>query len=104
MVTRTPVPIDLPITTIATLCQEHHVQELSFFGSVLRDDFRADSDIDMLVLFAPDARIGCLAFGASNRGPTNALGRRVDLVSKRGLHPAIRQNVLDSAQVIYGAE
>lgn len=99
-----PLPIDIPMTEVSALCRHYHVQELSLFGSILREDFRGDSDVDMLVLFAPDARVGLLAFGALGRKLSDALGRQVDLVSKRGLHPVIRQNVLDSARVIYGAE
>jgi len=99
-----PLPIDIPMTEISALCQHYSVQELSLFGSILRDDFRGDSDVDMLVLFEPEARIGLLAFGALGRELSDAFGRRVGLVSKRGLHPAIRRNVLDSARVIYGKE
>ncbi len=104
MATTAILPITFPMTRISALCRRYRVRELSLFGSVLRADFRPDSDVDMLVLFEPEARIGLMAFGALGRELSEAVGRRVDLVSKRGLNPAIRQDVLDSARVIYGAE
>jgi predicted nucleotidyltransferase len=96
--------LDLPMNEIAALCREYHVQELSVFGSALRDDFREDSDLDLLVLFDPDAGIGFLELAALQRKLAGVIGRPVDLVSKRGLNPVIRQEVLDSAMVIYGQE
>jgi predicted nucleotidyltransferase len=86
---------------IAALCREYHVQELSVFGSALRDDFRADSDLDLLVLFDPDAAIGFLEFAALQRKLAAVIGRPVDLVSKRGRHQVIRDGVLGSAEIIY---
>ena len=50
--------INIPEAELAEICQRYHVRELALFGSVLRDDFRPDSDIDMLVEFEPGARIG----------------------------------------------
>ena len=89
---------------IAELCRAYHVRELSLFGSAVRDDFRDDSDLDMLVLFEPDASIGFLELAALQHALEDALNRPVDLVSKRGLNRVIRQQVLDDARVIYGAE
>lgn len=96
--------LDLPMERIVALCREYHVRELSLFGSALRDDFRADSDLDFLVLFEPEATIGFLELAALQDALADAVARPVDLVSKRGLHPVIRQQVLDDALVIYGAE
>jgi predicted nucleotidyltransferase len=98
------LPIDLPLEEIAELCRRYRVRELSLFGSALRDDFAADSDIDFLVLFRPDAEIGFLEFAALQRELAAVLGRPVDLVPKRGLKPIIRDDVLASARVVYGAE
>ena len=56
--------VDLPMEAIAALCREYHVLELSIFGSALRNDFREDSDLDLLVLFDPDAGIGFLELAA----------------------------------------
>ena len=89
---------------LAEFCRRWRITELAVFGSVLRDDFRPDSDLDLLVLFAPDAPIGFLEFAAVRRELSALLGRDVDLVSKRGLKPAIRDEVLASARVLYGAK
>ena len=96
--------VDLPMTKIAALCLEYHVLELSVFGSALRNDFREDSDLDLLVFFDPDAGIGFLELAALQRKLAAVIGRPVDLVSKRGLNPVIRQGALDSSMVIYGQE
>jgi predicted nucleotidyltransferase len=79
------------------------VRELSLFGSALRDDFRPDSDLDLLVEFEPGARVGFLLLGKMERELEGLLGREVDLVPKGGLKPLIRQAVLDSARVLYAA-
>jgi predicted nucleotidyltransferase len=99
-----PATLDLPLDRIAALCRQYRVRELSLFGSALRDDFRPDSDLDMLVLFEPDAQIGFLELAALQDALADVVNRPVDLVSKRGLHRVIRQQVLDEARVIYGAE
>jgi predicted nucleotidyltransferase len=93
--------IDLPMDEIATLCREYHVRELSLFGSILREDFRDDSDIDMLVLFEPDAAIGILELAALQRKLGNLIRREVDLVPKSGLKTLIKDDVLRSARIIY---
>lgn len=98
------IPIDLPMDRIADLCREYRVQELSLFGSVLRADFGRGSDLDMLVLFQPDADISLIELSALQRRLAATLRRKVDLVPKRGLKPMIRDEVLASARVIYEAE
>jgi predicted nucleotidyltransferase len=70
--------IDIPPNEIAAFCKRHQIQELSLFGSVLRDDFRPGSDIDVLVEFEPEARIGLKFFKIEDE-LTELLGRRVDL-------------------------
>lgn len=96
--------IGLPLEKIAGLCQEYRVRELAVFGSALRQDFGPDSDIDLLVLFEPDATIGLIAYNALQRRLADAIGRPVDLVSKKWLNPVIRDEVLASARVVYGQE
>lgn len=96
--------LHFPMERVAEVSRVHHVRELSVFGSALRDDFRDDSDLDMLVLFEPDASIGFLELAALQHALEDAIHRPVDLVSKRGLNCVIRQQVLDDARVIYGAE
>ena len=88
---------------LGDLCRRHHIRSLALFGSVLRDDFRAGSDVDVLVEFEPGMTPG---FGiiAVEEGLSALLGgRRVDLVTRRGLHPRLRDAVLHTAQVVYVA-
>lgn len=98
-----PVALELPLDTLADFCRRWKIVELSIFGSALREDFGPKSDIDLLVEFAPDARIGLLAFAAIQRELSDLLGRRVDLVPKSGLKPLIRDQVLASAKVLYAS-
>jgi len=77
--------------------------ELSVFGSTARGNAGPHSDIDLLVVFQPDAAVGLIAFNRLRRELEAALGRRVDLVPKDGLKPVIRDEVLSEAQVLYAA-
>lgn len=79
------LPIDLPLDKIAELCRRYRVHELALFGSVLRADFRPDSDVDFLVEFEPDGPIGLLAYCALQNRLAELLHHRVDLVAKDGL-------------------
>lgn len=96
--------LDLPLEKIAALCRRYRVRELALFGSALRDDFRPDSDLDLLVLFNPEAEVGFLDLAALQRELTTLLGRTVDLVPKRGLRPMIKDDVLASTRLLYAAE
>jgi predicted nucleotidyltransferase len=95
------LPVELPLAQIGELCRRYRVQELALFGSVLRADFRPDSDVDVLVEFEPDASIGLLGYCALQNRLAELLHRRVDLVAKDGLKLPIRDSVLASARVIY---
>jgi len=86
------------------MCQRHHVRQLALFGSVLRDDFRPDSDVDVLVEFEPRARIGFMALGRLQRELAALFQRPVDVVPRDGLKPLIRDQVLSDAEVVYLAE
>jgi hypothetical protein len=77
------------------------VRRLALFGSVLREDFSAESDVDVLVAFEPDAPIGFLALGQMRRELEALFNRPVDLVPQDGLKPWIRDDVLASAEAIY---
>ena len=95
--------LPLPEDQIAAVCRRFQVRELALFGSVLRGDFGPDSDVDILVEFHPDARVGLLKFIELQEELEKAIGRKVDLVPKRGLKPLIRDEVLASAEVLYAA-
>jgi predicted nucleotidyltransferase len=91
----------IPPQTLRELCEKYSVRELSLFGSALRDDFNAASDIDLLVEFLPDARITFPKLLHLEKEFAVALGRRVDLVPKDGLRYKMREEVLAEAQVVY---
>ena len=95
--------IDIPVEALAELCRRYHVRELALFGSILRDDFRDDSDVDMLVEYEPDARVGLYEHFDLQMELERLVGRKVDLISKRGLNVVIRDDVVLSSQVLYAA-
>ena len=95
--------LPIPSATIADFCRRHHIRHLGLFGSVLRDDFRPDSDVDVLVEFEPEVQIGLFALIDLQDELSIILGRPVDLVPRQGLKPVIRASVLASEQVVYAA-
>jgi predicted nucleotidyltransferase len=97
------VMFKIPEEKIADLCKRHGIQELALFGSALTDKFGSQSDVDLLVTFRPDARVGFLTLAKAQRELEDLIGRAVDLVPKGGLKPAIRDSVLASARVLYAA-
>jgi len=76
------------------------VKSLSVFGSTARDEARPESDVDLLVEFAPDARIGLFEFVRLKNALTELLGVPVDLVTPDALHPALREDILREAQYV----
>ena len=88
---------------IADFCRRHHIQKLSLFGSVLRDDFRPDSDVDVLVEFEPEHVPGLIRLAGLERELSEILGRRADLRTPGDLSRYFRQEVLDEAEVQYAA-
>jgi predicted nucleotidyltransferase len=86
---------------IAEFCRRHHVRKLSLFGSVLRDDFRPDSDVDVLVEFEPGHRVGLRIIDMEEELSKMLGGRRVDIVSEKYLNRRLRNRVLASAEVEY---
>lgn len=95
--------INIPENELADLCRRYYVRELAVFGSVLRHDFRDDSDIDILVEFEPGAPIGLIEYVRLQNELTELLGRSVDLVEKRGLKRFLRDSVVESALTICAA-
>jgi len=85
---------------IAKFCRKHHIRRLSLFGSVLREDFDSDSDVDVLVEFESEHVPG-LAFFARERELSDILGREVDLNTPGFISPYFRDQVLEEAQVQY---
>ena len=95
--------ISIPDEELAELCRRYYVRELALFGSVLRDDFCDDSDIDVLVEFEPDAPVGFIDLQDLHEDLVQLFGRSVDVVSKNGLNRHIREPVLRSARVVYAS-
>ena len=96
------LPIDIPRDKLAEICERYEVAELSVFGSILRPDFRPDSDVDFLVAFKPEAKIGLEFFDL--KAELEALvGRRVDLVTRLALRDRIRARVLATARTLHVA-
>ena len=97
--------IRLPEDKIKDFSDRWKISELALFGSVLRDDFRPDSDIDLLVTFSPDADWSLFDHVQMQQELANILERKVDLVSKRALersHNWIRRReILETAKIIY---
>lgn len=93
--------ISIPSEKITQFCQHHHIQKLSFFGSVLRADFSSDSDIDLLVEFDPEHIPGLISLSAMEQELSNILQRQVDLRTPEDLSHYFRQEVLDSAVIQY---
>ena len=94
--------VTIPKDEIARFCRQHHIRKLILFGSVLRDDFRPDSDIDVLVEFEPGTRVG-LRFFTMERELSELLGRKVDLNTAGFLGAEILQDVLAEGEVQYDA-
>ncbi len=89
---------------IEEFCKRWKITELALFGSALRDDFRADSDIDLLVTFAEDAEWSLFDYVHIEQELTDKIGRKVDLTQKDGLvNPFRRHRILKEATVIYAA-
>lgn len=93
--------ISIDRDAVSAFCRRHHIVRLALFGSVLRDDFRPDSDVDVLVEFQP-GHVPGLDFVTIEREFSGLLqGRRVDMVTPKFLNPRIRDQVLTSAEPLY---
>ena len=88
---------------IADFCRRHHIRRLALFGSVLGDDFRPDSDVDVLVEFERDFPVGYLTFAGIARELSELLGRPADVHTWAALKPRIRQAVEGTAEMLYAA-
>jgi uncharacterized protein len=94
--------IDIPKTAIAEFCRRNHIHRLALFGSVLREDFGPQSDVDVLVEFAPGTRVG-LRFFAMERELSGILGRKVDLNTPGFLSDEILREVQAELETQYVA-
>jgi len=96
------VQIDVPKDRIADFCRRHHIQKLSLFGSVLRDDFGPDSDVDVLVEFEPGKAPGLIRLAGMELELSQMLGgRKVDMNTPQCLSRYFRDRVEEEAEVQY---
>ena len=99
--------LGLSVQEISDFCQRWRITEFALFGSVLRDDFGAESDLDILVAFAPDADWSLLDHVKMEQELEALLGRRVDLLSRRSVERSHnwlrRREILDTAEVVYAS-
>ena len=95
------IRIDVPQGKLAKFCRRHHIRRLAFFGSVLRDDFARDSDVDALVEFEEGHVPGYALIRMQDELSEILDGRAVDLVTPKFLNPRIRDKVLAQAEVQY---
>ncbi len=94
----------IPRKKIAEFCKRWSIIEFSVFGSVLREDFRADSDVDVLVSIDPKAHIGLFEIAEMQIELEKMFKRPVDFVEKEGLrNPYRRSEILRTARVVYAA-
>jgi predicted nucleotidyltransferase len=102
---RTEIPI--PTERLTTFCRRWTIAELRVFGSALREDFRPDSDLDLLVRFAPDADWSLLDHVAMEEELTAIVGRNVDLVSQRAIERSSnwirREAILGTAEPYFAS-
>jgi uncharacterized protein len=100
----TTLTFPLPMDAIQQFCRRWKIRELALFGSVLRTDFRPDSDVDVLVTFHDDAEWGLLDHMQMQQELATLLHRPIDLVSKRALERSAnwvrREAILNTAQVL----
>jgi predicted nucleotidyltransferase len=100
-----PQGLTLPGESLTKLCQHWQIVELSLFGSILREDFNADSDIDVLVKFSEEARITFFDLDIIEQQLSELFHRPVDVVTKQAIeqshNPIRRKNILDNSKVIY---
>jgi predicted nucleotidyltransferase len=96
------IKLEIPQDQLEAFCRVHHIRRLALFGSVLRDDFSPDSDVDVLVEFEP-GHVPGLAFFDMEAELSQIIGRKVDLNTPQFLSKYFRDAVLGEAEVLYDA-
>jgi predicted nucleotidyltransferase len=93
--------LNIPKVQIEAFCRRNHIRRLALFGSVLRDDFSPDSDVDVLVEFEPEARVGLITLAGMEIELSRILGRKAEIHTAKGLNQHFRKQVLENAEVQY---
>jgi hypothetical protein len=98
--------MEVPQSQLAEFCRRWQIEEFALFGSVLRDDFNPESDLDVLVTFSPEASWGLLDHLRMEQELSSLLNREIDLFTRRAVEQSYnwmrRQEILRTAEVIYG--
>jgi len=97
----TEARIAIPRDELVAFCRRHHIRSLSLFGSVVRDDFGPESDVDVLIEFEPDHHPGLGLIAIQDELSALLGGHPVDLVFPKYLNHRIRDQVLAEAEVVY---
>jgi uncharacterized protein len=97
------IRIEVSRERIAEVCRRHHIRWLAMFGSVLRDDFRPESDVDVVVEFEPDHQYTYFTLAQIEEELSRIFGRTADLHVSKSLHPFLREKVLRDAEALYDA-
>ena len=95
--------VEIDEEAIRAFCEKHHIRRLALFGSVLREDFGPDSDVDVLVEFEPEHIVGLITFGGLENELSDLIGRHVDLNTPASLSPYFRDTVLSEQEPLYVA-
>ena len=95
------VQIEVPQDLISEFCKRNNIRKLALFGSVLRGDFRENSDVDVLIEFAPGHGTGYFGLARMERELSSILGRKVDLRTPQELSRYFRDEVLSQAEIQY---
>lgn len=101
------IRIKMPKDEVVDFCRRNHIRSLALFGSVLRDDFRPDSDVDVLIEFEPGKEPGLMELVAMQDELSEIVGRKVDMVERRAVEKSEnyirRRHVLESVEAVYVA-
>ena len=96
--------VEIEDSIIISLAKKYHIKEISFFGSVLREDFNENSDFDILIQFIDEKEYSLFDLFKIKEEFEQAFGKKVDLVEKKSLrNPYRRENILKNAKVVYAA-
>ncbi len=96
-----PLQIEVSREAIEDFCHRNQIRKLAIFGSALRDDFTPESDVDVLVWFEPEARVGLITFGGIERRLARIVGRAVDMHTPDMLSKYFRDRVLAEAETVH---
>ena len=96
-----PAAIAIDCQKIADFCRRRHIRKLALFGSVLRDDFGPESDVDVLIDFEPGQVVGLIRLAGMERELSEILGRKADMRTPADLSRYFRDDVVRTAEVLY---